>query len=286
MRVHRNFGWIVVVLLFATCAIAQVRFKKLPPENIAARLEAAGSTQAERGTYLREQFLAAGCASKDISNNEVPHLKAPNILCVLPGKSVQQIIVGAHYDFVDVGRGIVDNWSGASLLPSLVESLKDEPREHTFVFVAFTGEESGLVGSKNYVSHLSKQQRQSITAMVNLDTLGLSPTKVWASDSSKPLVNALFSVASSINSPLSVMNVDEAGRSDNDSFREAKIPEICIHSVTQDTLPILHSRNDQLKAIRKEDYYETYRLVAAYLAAIDASLQSSTTATSADKPAK
>ena len=81
------------------------------------------------------------------------------------------------------------------------------------------------------------------------------------------------------------MNVDDAGRSDNDSFRDAKIPAICIHSVTQDTLRILHSHSDQLKAIRKEDYYESYRLVASYLAAIDASLQTSAPA-SPDKPAK
>ena len=111
--------------------------------------------------------------------------------------------------------------------------------------------------------------------MINLDTLGLGATKVWASDSSKPLVNALFSVAMSINSPLSVMNVDDAGRSDNDSFRNAKIPTICIHSITQETFRLLHTRNDQLSAIHKSDYYESYRLVTAYLAAIDASAQSS-----------
>ena len=193
---------IVVALLIATWSPAQVQFKKLPPESISTRLEAAPATQAERATYLREQFLAAGCESKNISDDKVAHQKLPNILCVLPGKSARQIVVGAHYDFVDVGRGIVDNWSGASLLPSFVESLKVQPREHTFVFIAFTGEEGGLAGSKSYVSHLSKEQRQNINAMVNVDTLGLSATKVWASDSSKPLVNALFTVASSINSPL------------------------------------------------------------------------------------
>ncbi len=70
------------------------------------------------------------------------------------------------------------------------------------------------------------------------------------------------------------MNVDGLAKTDSDSFRDANIPEICVHSVTQDTFKVLHSRNDQMSAIRRNDYYETYRLMASYLAAIDASLDS------------
>ena len=163
------------------------------------------------------------------------------------------------------------------MLPSLIESLTNQPREHTFVFVAFTGEEQGMLGSKSYVAKLSKEQKQAIVAMVNLDTLGLSPTKVWATDSTAPLVNMLFNVAKSIDSPLAVMNVDGAGQSDNDSFRDANIPEICIHSVTQDSWHVLHSKDDQLAAIHKDEYFETYRLLSAYLAEIDKVLDSQAT---------
>jgi Zn-dependent M28 family amino/carboxypeptidase len=265
-------SWFAVALLIAASAHAQIQFKKLAPEQIEKRLDAAATTQAERGAYLRQEFQAAGCA--DVKDDPVAHEKQPNIVCVMPGKTSRQIVVGAHYDFVSEGRGIVDNWSGAALLPSFVESLKTEPREHTFVFIAFTGEEDGMVGSKSFVAHLSKEQRQNVAMMVNLDTLGLSTTKVWTSHSSKALVNALFSVASSTNSPLAVMNADGVAKTDSDSFRDANIPEICVHSVTQDTFKILHSRNDQMSAIRRNDYYETYRLMASYLAAIDASLDS------------
>jgi Zn-dependent M28 family amino/carboxypeptidase len=272
MRPLTKSGWIAVVVLAATFAHAQIQFKKLAPEQIEQRLDAAKPTQAERGAYLRQEFQAAGCAASDVKDDPVPHEKQPNIVCVIPGKSARQIIVGAHYDFAPEGRGIVDNWSGAALLPSFVESLKNAPREHTFIFIAFTGEEQGMLGSKSYVSRLSNVQRQNVAAMVNLDTLGLSATKVWSTHSSKVLVNALFSVASSANSPLSVMNVDGVATSDSDTFRNANIPEICVHSVTQDTLKVLHSRSDQMSAIRRNDYYETYRLMASYLAALDAAL--------------
>ena len=81
------------------------------------------------------------------------------------------IIVGAHFDKVPEGDGVVDNWSGASLLPSLFQSLKDEPHNHTFVFIGFTDEEKGLLGSSFYAGHMSKEEVAATDAMVNMDTL-------------------------------------------------------------------------------------------------------------------
>jgi hypothetical protein len=45
------------------------------------------------------------------------------------------------------------------------------------------------------------------------------------------------------------------------------------HSVTQETLRILHSPADRLDAIRRDDYYETYRLVLGYLVYFDRALE-------------
>ncbi len=72
----------------------------------------------------------------------------------------------------------MDNWTGAALLPSLYEGLAGVPRRHTFRFVAFSAEERGLLGSKAYVAELGKSH-EVVTAMVNLDTLGLSESEVW-----------------------------------------------------------------------------------------------------------
>jgi hypothetical protein len=49
-------------------------------------------------------------------------------------------------------------------------------------------------------------------------------------------------------------------------FREKKIPSITIHSLLQETVPILHSSKDRIEAIHKDQYYRTYSLVLAYLA--------------------
>jgi hypothetical protein len=59
----------------------------------------------------------------------------------LPGETERIILVGAHTDHVEEGDGVVGNWSGASLLPSLLYSLSAKPGQHTFVFNGFTAEE-------------------------------------------------------------------------------------------------------------------------------------------------
>lgn len=85
------------------------------------------------------------------------------------------IIIGAHYDHVDAGDGVVDNWSGASLLASLYQAVKVEPRTHSYIFIGFTDEEKGEVGSHFYVRQMTQEQVALTDAMVNMDTLGRMP---------------------------------------------------------------------------------------------------------------
>jgi hypothetical protein len=68
------------------------------------------------------------------------------------------------------------------------------------------------------------------------------------------------------------VNVDRVGTTDSESFAQFKIPRITIHSVTQETWPILHSKQDALTAIHPDDYYASYHFIVAYLAFLDATL--------------
>ena len=69
--------------------------------------------------------------------------------------------------------------------------------------------------------------------------------------------------------PVSTVNVDKVGTTDSESFARYQIPRITLHSVTEDTLPVLHSPDDMLSAIRMNDFYNSYRLIAEYLAYLD-----------------
>ena len=201
-----------------------LRFSLVHRESIEDRLREYGGTNSERGARLKQLFVEAGCG-EHLSEQPVKYSKAPNVICVLPGVSDRVIIVGAHFDRVLAGDGVADNWSGASLLPSLYEAVKVDPRQHTYVFIGFTDEEKGLVGSRFYARKMTREQVAATDAMVNLDTLGLAPTEVWLNRSDKRLTKALIGVAVHLKVPLSGVNFDGSARRIRSPLRDEKYPE-------------------------------------------------------------
>lgn len=245
----------------------------LAPQNVVEnRLASYTRKNSEREPAVRRLFEEAGCMGDALTEQSVKGTKAPNLLCTLPGASDSTIIVGAHFDLVEAGSGVVDNWTGVALLSSLYQSLAITQRQHTYVFVAFSGEEAGLIGSTAFVKQLG-DRRMRIKAMVNLDTLGLSDTKVWVTHADERLVGWLAGVAKVLNLPIAAVNVDNVGTTDSEPFRQKKIPAITVHSITPETLKILHSRADKIEAVHVDEYYRTYHLVAAYLALLDQKLE-------------
>lgn len=232
------------------------------------RLGLATPDQAERFARLKTMFEDAGCGGH-LTEIKVKHAKLPNLVCVLPGASEQEVVVGAHFDSVPKVTGVVDNWSGASLLPSLYQSIAKQGRKHTFRFIAFVDEEKGMVGSKAYVKSLTDEDRARILGMVNIDSIGTGPLNVGVSDSDEKLIGILRRAALSQKTDIRGVNTDKVGLSDHTSFREAKIPAVNIHSLTTETLPLLHSKKDDFAAIDKENYYLTYRVLSIYMVFLD-----------------
>jgi putative aminopeptidase FrvX len=250
-----------------------IHYDTVPAEDINRRLADFKDTNSKRELEVHALFEEVGCNSDHLTEQAVKHARDPNVICVLPGQTDSRIIVGAHFDFANAGQGVVDNWSGCSLLPSLYQSLKTFPRRHTFLFIAFTDEEKGLVGSDFYVHQMSKEDVRGISAMVNMDSLGAGPTELELDRGDKRLANALATVANSMHLPWSVVNVHGVGRSDSDSFQDRHVPTLLVHSITQETLPILHTARDKMTAIHAAEYYDSYLLLAAYLAYLDATLE-------------
>jgi len=241
----------------------------LPEDLIRARLNQFKGNDSVRAASLIKLFRDAGCAESNLTQQPVPKRKQPNVICVLPGAGQDTIVVGAHFDHAEEGSGVVDNWSGASLLPSLLQSLAPLERTHRFVFVGFTGEEDGEIGSTYFAKQMSKDELSHVSLMVNLDSLGLGPTEVWLSRSDRRAVDVLAATAHAMNLPISAVNVDNVGESDEESFIKRNVCTVTLHSVTAETFHILHSEQDALSAIKFVDYYSSYRLIAGYLAVLD-----------------
>ncbi|HLI29593.1 MAG TPA: M28 family peptidase [Terriglobia bacterium] len=270
---------VILLAVFSPMAVlnspgnAALHVALLQPSVIEKRLEEAPKPNAGRELALRAMFEAAGCRPPQLSEQTVRRNDPPNLVCEMPGKYPALIIVGGHLDHVRRGEGVVDDWSGASMLPSLYESLHSIRRKHTFLFIGFTDEEKGLVGSHYYVRQLPPRKVNLIRAAVNLECLGMNSPEVWADHANARLLTDFALVSRSLGIPLQKVNVENIGRDDAESFRKYKVPTITIHSLTQDTLHVMHSPADNFSAIHMPYYYESYRLVADYLAYLDADLR-------------
>ena len=175
---HRIIYLALAVVSAAIPSSAQKLEIDLVVENlIRDRLASGEVVHNEREPQIRRLLEDVGCVVEEQPIDK----KSANVICTLAGETKSTIVIGGHFDFVERGRGMVDDWSGTSMLPSLYQALKGRPRKHTYVFVAFAGEERGLVGSKRFVKNLTTDQKLVIRAFVNLECLGLTPTKIWLS---------------------------------------------------------------------------------------------------------
>ncbi|HEX3144291.1 MAG TPA: M20/M25/M40 family metallo-hydrolase [Pyrinomonadaceae bacterium] len=113
-----------------------------------------------------------------------------NVVGLLPGSDPklkdEVIVIGAHYDHLgrggegslapragEIHHGADDNASGSAGLLELARILAKKPAKprRTIVFIAFSGEEEGLLGSDYYVSH-PLLPLQNTVAMINMDMIG------------------------------------------------------------------------------------------------------------------
>ena len=157
MALRRSGNWAGLALA-ASYPDGAVRYQPVSRYVVESRLKKYTGNDGQREATLKQMFHEAGCDGQHLSEQAVKGARLPNVICVLPGSSNKTIIVGAHFDHVSAGDGVVDNWSGASLLPSLYEAVKVESRTHSYIFVGFTDEEKGEVGSHFYAGHMTNEQ--------------------------------------------------------------------------------------------------------------------------------
>lgn len=102
------------------------------------------------------------------------HLKSANVVATLRPKnpSAAEIIISAHLDSIE-GPGACDNASGVAILIELARHFKKMEKELPcqVKFVALSGEEIGMVGSRLYVSKHGRELK-NCELLFNLDTVG------------------------------------------------------------------------------------------------------------------
>ncbi len=158
-------------------------------EELLRQVIASALSSGESDKSLEPKLLGSVRVSlqTDIMRREV---KASNVIGILEGSDPvlknEAVIMGAHYDHLGRGgagslaqregavhHGADDNASGVAGIIELARVLTSQPPKprRTIVFIAFGGEEEGLLGSNYYVNHPVVPIANTV-AMINLDMIG------------------------------------------------------------------------------------------------------------------
>jgi hypothetical protein len=170
-----------------------------------------------------------------------------NVVGVVRGTAAggrdEAVVIGAHYDHVGLGgrfsvtpertgeihNGADDNASGTAALIEMARAAAAAPARfpRSLVFVAFAGEERGLLGSAHYAEHPTVPLANTV-AMLNLDMVGRSNGKVETSGLEKaPSLEADLQAAAAAAGGIRIgRNGPGAGRSDDSNFLQRRIPAI------------------------------------------------------------
>ncbi|MFD7552534.1 M28 family metallopeptidase [Streptomyces sp. NPDC059578] len=149
-----------------------------------------------------------------------------NLIADWPGGDPNQVVMaGAHLDSVAAGAGINDNATGsAAVLETALAVARTQYRPTKHLRFAWWGaEESGLVGSRNYVNGLSAADRSVIKGYLNLDMVG-SPNPGYFVYDDDPVIEQTFK---NYFTGLGVPTEPETegdGRSDHAPFKNVGIP--------------------------------------------------------------
>jgi Zn-dependent M28 family amino/carboxypeptidase len=225
---------------------------------------------AERFVEVQEHYVSK---SRLKPKNKV---KTYNIIATLPGNDKklknEYVVIGAHYDSVKNTLGLIhngadDNGSGTSMVLELFEKFASENNhKRTLVFMAFGGEELGLLGSKHYVNNptidLSKVQ-----LMVNLDMVGRmdeeNNVQLGGSPSAKNFSSKLHPFF--VNSKINIIDLGKGifSRSDHYNFYKKDIPVLFFFTGIH---PDYHTATDDEDKINYDGMMEISKVVEPIIA--------------------
>ena len=208
---------------------------------LAARYESLGIAPGVPG-YL-QRFTARPAAHAGGAGGAA--LPTQNVVATIPGTDPalrgQWVVIGAHYDHLGrstfgaadpqagdaIRNGADDNASGTAAVLELAQMLRRRPLRRSVMFVHFSGEEQGLLGSQHFVE-ASPVPLDSVQAMVNFDMVGrLTNGRLIVNGvaTAAELRAILDSANAHGTPPLDVTaNPDGFGPSDHSSFFARNIP--------------------------------------------------------------
>ncbi len=173
-------------------------------------------------------------------------------------------VAGGHYDTVAGAPGASDNASGTATMLELarVQAARGNPEQTCFI--AFSGEELGLLGSQYYVENLTDEQRRAIRFMLNLDMTAVGDQ--WWLVGSRTLQTRGRDIAAQAGVTMTPRELIGAS-SDHAAFIDRRIPAIMIHRADD---RLLHTPEDVIDRITAPPLETAVQMGLAFLIAFSA----------------
>jgi len=187
-----------------------------------------------------------------------------NVIAKPPGAECETIS-GGHYDSVPQASGASDNASGTATVLEIAAVIMQTGGAGNNCFVLFGGEELGLLGSRHFVSTLSREEKDRIKAMLNFDMVGVGDDTWWLIGTPE-LQQEMDVLATSLGIEAEPSNLIGTS-SDHASFLQAGIPSLMFHR-WQD--PLLHTPQDVSDRVQPELLEQAARMGLAMLEALNA----------------
>ena len=199
------------------------------------------------------------------SREDNQYITTSNIIGVLLGKSKKEeyVIISAHYDHLGIKNisgdsifnGANDNASGVTGVLTLAKYFKEKKlNERTIIFVAFTAEEMGLVGSKYFGKGIDSSK---YIAGINLEMIGKSPkfgsNTAWLtgfdrSDLGQIIQKNLLGTGYQL-FPDPYLNYNLFFRSDNASLARLGVPSHSFSTTSVDLDQDYHQPSDEVQTL-------------------------------------
>ncbi|MEO8588839.1 MAG: M28 family peptidase [Flavobacteriales bacterium] len=220
----------------------------------------------------------AGDALTDSSTTVELHVKnkllvrhdARNVLGMVKGHSKKWLVIGAHYDHLGqmgpdaLFPGANDNASGTAMLLSLAEWFSQHPIKYNILFVAFAGEEAGLVGSQ-WCAVDRPIDWGMVRLMINLDILGTGDEGITVVNATaqKAEFDQLVAINGAKNYMPQIKARGPACISDHCPFVERGVPGIYIY--TMGGIKAYHDVFDKGETLPLTKFGDLYALLTDFI---------------------
>lgn len=278
LLIHRNEAW-VVASRFKKWILKLETFKKNRPLLVvwaeSKLTHSLSETQTQNADICVKTSLLQDIDSVleiKIQARSSPKIQTQNVVGMIKGTQYPDsfLVLCAHYDHLgSLGKkvyfpGASDNASGSAMLLEMADHFSKKPLRYSLLFIAFTGEEAGLLGSQYFVNH-PFVPLSNIKFVMNMDLMGFG-------EKGATVVNATlhpseFKRLSQINETYHFLpelkSRGKAANSDHYPFSEAGVPAFFIY--TMGGPGYYHDVDDRPETVTFSRFGETFKLITTFM---------------------